>query len=143
MTATPTAASRSLPELGTVLGRITEPLATQLGLAPTLTTVHALTGEHDASPTVHPFEHAGARYLVSPYRDTRWVRHLRSAAWAELRLHWHTELVLAWEVGGAERDRVVAAYRAALEEPARQHFDRLPDAAGHPVFRIVAGAARR
>jgi hypothetical protein len=143
MTATAPAAVRRHPTEPGVLDRIADPIASLLGLVPTLTAIDAVTGERRSFPTVRPFEHAGARYLVSRCPEADWVRHLRCAAWAELRIHWRRELVLAWEVEGAERERIVAACRASSDDADRRGLDRLPGPVSGPVFRIVAGAPSR
>jgi hypothetical protein len=45
-------------------------------------------------------------------------------------------LIRAVEVLGPERERVVAAYRAAFGHSVDAYFARIPDAADHPVFRM-------
>jgi hypothetical protein len=47
-----------------------------------------------------------------------------------------TEPFRATEVDGAERDQVIAAFHAQAPGPMRRIFNRLPDAADHPAFRL-------
>ena len=77
----------------------------------------------------------GVRYLVSQYGESDWVRDLRAAGRAELRRKGVPEAVTAVEVFGDERDRANAMYVAKLGG-LRRDYDKLPDTADHPTFRI-------
>jgi hypothetical protein len=83
-----------------------------------------------------PFDVGGRRYLVSGRGETHWVRNLRSAGVGAFRLHGVTKGFRATEVSGAEHDRVVDAYRSELGHRVDALFTQIPDAGGHPVFRM-------
>jgi len=78
----------------------------------------------------------GTRYLISMYGVTGWVRNLRVAGRGTLRRRGRSEAFTAIEVDGSERDRVIATFHARNPRPVKQDFDRLPDAADHPAFRV-------
>jgi deazaflavin-dependent oxidoreductase (nitroreductase family) len=59
---------------------------------------------------VNVLRHRGRRYLVSPRGTTQWVRNLRTAGSAELRLGNRTEPFRAVEVPLAERPPLLRAY---------------------------------
>jgi deazaflavin-dependent oxidoreductase (nitroreductase family) len=86
--------------------------------------------------TLAPWEVDGTRYLMSQYGLTDWVRNLRAAGGGKLHYKDHTETFGAIEVEGEERDRVMAAFRAKADKLLNRDFDRLPDAADHPTFRV-------
>jgi len=85
--------------------------------------------------TLFPIEVDGTRYVVSQYGVSDWVRSLRAAGRARLRLKGRSEDIRAVEVDGAERDKVIAAYLAKVGIR-RRDFDALPDTADHPTFRV-------
>ena len=87
-------------------------------------------------PMDPPFEYQGRRYLVSPSGDTYWVRNLRAAGEADLRLDGRAQHIRALELEGAERDEIVTAYAAGLTCDCRIGMAKLPDPADHPTFRI-------
>jgi deazaflavin-dependent oxidoreductase (nitroreductase family) len=86
--------------------------------------------------TLFPVEVEGTSYLLSQYGVTDWVRNLRAAGRGELRRKGRTEAFAAIEVDGSERDQVIATFRARTPKPFRRDFERLPDAADHPAFRV-------
>ena len=47
-----------------------------------------------------------------------------------------TRAFTAVEISGAERDRVIAAYRAHFGKSVDAYFFQLPDAEQHPTFRL-------
>lgn len=87
--------------------------------------------------TLVTWEVDGARYLMSQYGITEWVRNLRAAGQGTLRQKGTVRPFRAIEVEGDERDRVIAAFRAKADRLLNRDFDRLPSAADHPTFRIV------
>jgi len=86
--------------------------------------------------TLYPIEVEGTSYLLSQYGVSNWVRNLRAAGRGELRRRGRTQAFTAVEVGDAERDRVIAAFKAKVPKPARRDSDQLPAPADHPVFRV-------
>lgn len=86
--------------------------------------------------TLAPWEVDGTRYLMSQYGLTHWVRNLRAAGGGQLHYQDRTERFRAIEVEGEERNRVIGAFRAKADTLLNRDFDRLPDAADHPTFRV-------
>lgn len=127
---------------GYFMTHIANPINRRLGLFPTLTVRGRRSGELRTIPLGKPIEYAGARYLVSGRGHTDWVRNLRAAGRCELRIGRVTEMFRTVEVEGEERERVIAAYRAKLARAAKGYFERIPDAADHPVLRIEPLADR-
>ncbi len=79
----------------------------------------------------------GNRYLVGVRGETEWVRNMRAAGGGELRRRGKAEPVRATEVlDPDERARIVSAYRDRWGRQLKAQFDKLPDPADHPVFRI-------
>ena len=93
---------------------------------------------------VNPVEVEGTRYLVAPRGETQWVRNLRVAGVAELRVGRQREQIRVTELADEAKPTVLRAYlrrwetgrffgvdaNASEEELRRQ----APD---HPVFRII------
>jgi deazaflavin-dependent oxidoreductase (nitroreductase family) len=117
--------------------RVLNPLAMRLGLAGarTLAVRGRRTGRELTVPVI-PLEHGGARYLVSTRGEAHWVRNLRATGAGELRGRGGAERFRATEVPPGEREELIAAYRALAGRTAAPYFERLPDPADHPVFRI-------
>lgn len=128
--------TRSYVRPGAFMRFVVNPLVRTLGLTATL----KIPGRHSGVPRTTPFggpiDCDGGRYLVSGRGETDWARNLRAAGRGELRVHGRSESFRAQEVVGAERERVLAAYRAKYGTSVRRYFEAIPDAAGHPVFRI-------
>ena len=121
--------------------RVAGPIWLRMGV----TSVLEVRGRHTGRQikvTLFPVEVDGARYLVSFGGITDWVRNLRAAGRCELRRRGRTETFTAVEVDGAERERAIAAYLGRLgpirrdRDPVKKDFDRLPNAADHPTFRV-------
>ena len=121
---------------GFVMARIVNPIVEHLGGTLVLVVAGRTTGEPRPVPLGRPFAFQGARYLVSGRGETHWARNLRAAQRAELRVHGRTEAFRPVELTGAERERVVGAYRVQHGRAVQAMFRRIPDAADHPVFRI-------
>ena len=116
-----------------VLNRI----ARRLGIGGTATLV--VPGRRSGRPqkvAVIPFEYDGARYVLSTRGEANRVRNLRAAGKAELQHGRATESVQGTEVPLAERPPIIAAYRQKTRKITGTYFDKLPDAADHPVFRL-------
>jgi deazaflavin-dependent oxidoreductase (nitroreductase family) len=84
-----------------------------------------------------PIEADGSLYLLSQYGVSGWVRNLRAAGHGVLRRKGGAKSFTAVEVEGAERDRVIAAFRAKVPKPLSRDYYQLPDPADHPTFRVV------
>lgn len=86
------------------------------------------------------------RYLVAPRGVTQWVRNVRAAGGAELRVGRRTEAVVLDELADDDKPEVLRAYLRRWKWEVGQFFDGVgPDstdgelraiAADHPVFRI-------
>jgi deazaflavin-dependent oxidoreductase (nitroreductase family) len=121
---------------GFVMTHLVNPIARRLGPVTTLTVVGRTSGQPRAVPLGEPFEYDGRRYLVSGRGETHWVRNLRAAGTASLRVHDRTERIRVEEVEGPERAKIVAAYRKSLGRSAEPYFREIPDPADHPTFLI-------
>ena len=130
-------ATRPAPFIPTprLVNRLISPLIMRLGVATTLVVQGRTSGLARRTP-VAPIEVAGQRYLVAYPGLSHWVRNLRAVGRGELRRRGAVEAFVAFEVDGAERDRVVDAYRAAAPGYVRKVFEKIPAPADHPTFRI-------
>lgn len=104
---------------GTITRRVMNPLVaglTRLGLplagSAVLGVRGRLSGEMRTTP-VNPLTHDGRRYLVAARGTTQWVRNLRAAGEAELRVGRRTERITAHELDDAEKVPVLRAYLRA------------------------------
>lgn len=114
------------------------PIAMRVGLSGTeaLGVRGRRTGVVHRVPVI-PVDVDGVRYLVSPRGETDWVRNLRAAGegWLELR-RGGPRAFRATELPAGEREPVIAAYRTKAGRAVRSFFERMPDPADHPVFRV-------
>jgi hypothetical protein len=96
------------------------------------------TGEWQTIP-VNVLELDGERYLMAVRGETEWVRNLRGAGCGELRHRSKTETFRAEEIREPDvRARIIGAYLDRWGRQVRSQFEKLPDPADHPVFRIAA-----
>ena len=95
---------------------------------------------------VNPVEVEGMRYLVAPRGDTQWVRNLRVAGEAELRVGQRREHIQAREIDNACKPPVLRAYLRRWKRETGKFFgvdDQASDedlariAPDHPVFQIT------
>ncbi|WP_033342517.1 nitroreductase/quinone reductase family protein [Catenuloplanes japonicus] len=96
---------------------------------------------------INLFTDHGERYLLAPRGHTQWVRNLRVAGEAELRLGRRVEHVTAVEVPDADKVPLMRLYLRKWEWEVGMFFDGLtknsPDedlraaAPGFPVFRLA------
>jgi hypothetical protein len=121
---------------GALLTHVANPILRRLGRHPALIVVGRRSGATLAVPMGEPLDLDGQRYLVSGRGETHWVRNLRTAGRGSFRTRGATTVFTATELVGAERDDVVAAYRRKLGRRVDPYFTQIPDAAGHPVFRM-------
>jgi len=119
---------------GFFMAHVVNPIVKFIG-APALTVKGRRSGRAITTP-LNPFELGGARYLVGGGGDTHWVRNLRAAGKGRLRMGRKHQDFSAVEVQGAERDRIVTAYRDSMGRRSQSYFEALPNLADHPVFRI-------
>jgi hypothetical protein len=121
---------------GVLISHVANPILGRLGRFPALIVRGRRSGKLLTVPMGEPFEFGGRRYLVSGRGETHWVRNLRAAGRGDFRLHGTSSPFRPVEVFGAEHDQVVAAYRGALGHRVDPYFEAIPDAGGHPVFRM-------
>jgi deazaflavin-dependent oxidoreductase (nitroreductase family) len=121
---------------GFVMAHLVNPVVQHLGGTLVLTVRGRQSGEPRKVPLGRPFDVDGVRYLVAGGGETQWVRNLRAAGYGEFRFHGATTRFRAIEIEGAERSRIVAAYRAKQGRTVEGFFRALPAAADHPVFRV-------
>ena len=137
---------------GVLTTRLVNPLIatlTKLGLSVRGSHVLAVrgrkTGKMQEVP-VNPVEVDGLRYLVAPRGDTQWVRNLRAAGEAELRVGQRREHIQAREIENAGKPPVLRAYLQRWKRETGKFFgvdDRASDedltriAPDHPVFHIT------
>lgn len=121
---------------GFVMRRIIGPLMVRSGRAPVLTVAGRSSGQPRQVPIGEPVEWQGQPYLLSGRGRTQWILNLRAAGCGTLRLHGRTRAFSATEVTGAERDQVIAAYRAKYGKSVDPLFAQFPDATDHPTFRL-------
>jgi deazaflavin-dependent oxidoreductase (nitroreductase family) len=119
-----------------LMTHLVNPIVRRFGPVTTLTVVGRTSGQPRPVPLGAPFEYAGRRYLVSGRGETHWVRNLRAAGHASLRVHGRTERIQVREIAGAEREAVVTAYRTSLGHSGEPFFRQIPDPADHPTFLI-------
>jgi len=113
-------------------------LATRFGGQPTLEVVGRRSGQPHRTP-INVLEVEGRRYLVSIMGEAEWVRNLRAAGTATLHEGDTATQITAVEVPVAERQPLIDAYlRAWPRKAVRACFERLPDPADHPLFRLIA-----
>ena len=121
---------------GFLVTRLINPVVRRTGVTTLLAVPGRRTGDLHTTPLGKPFEYVSDRYLVSGRGQTQWARNLRAAGRGELRTHGVSGPFRAVEITGTEHDRILAAYREALGRAVKGYFERIPDPADHPVFRI-------
>jgi deazaflavin-dependent oxidoreductase (nitroreductase family) len=121
---------------GALLTRVANPILRRLDRFPALIVRGRRSGAALTVPMGEPLDLDGRRYLVSGRGETHWVRNLRAAGRGTFRAHGGTTVFTATELVGAEREAVVAAYRRKLGPRVDPYFRQIPDADGHPVFRM-------
>lgn len=119
-----------------VMARLVNPIVARLGGTLVLVVQGRRSGQLIRVPLGRPLDLDGVRYLVAGGGETHWVRNLRAAGAGELRLHGAATRFRAVEVDGEERDRIVAAYKAAQGRTVETFFRSLPQLRDHPVFRV-------
>jgi deazaflavin-dependent oxidoreductase (nitroreductase family) len=119
---------------GFFMAHVVNPVVKLIG-APALIVRGRRSGRNITIPLA-PFDYEGARYLVGGRGETQWVRNLRAAGRGMLRYRGAPKAFRAVELQGADRDRIVVAYRDRLGRRVSELFKVLPDLADHPVFRV-------
>lgn len=96
---------------------------------------------------VNPMPFGGERYLVAPRGTTQWVRNIRAAGTAELRLGRRAEPIAVVEVADADKPEIIREYVRRWKAEVGRFFEGIDEgssdaelaavAPGFPVFRIV------
>ena len=95
---------------------------------------------------VNPVEVEGTRYLVAPRGETQWVRNLRVAGVAELRVGRQREQIRVTELADEAKPTVLRAYLRRWQRETGRFFgvdanasdeELRRQAPAHPVFRII------
>lgn len=117
--------------------QVFNPIAMRFGIGGTqaLTVAGRVTGVAHRVPVI-AVEVDGVVHLVSPRGETDWARNLRVAGACRLGPHGDERPWRATEVPVDDRAPIIAAYRAQAGRAVRSFFEKLPDAADHPVFRL-------
>lgn len=123
-------------------------LLVRLGLRPggaaTLMVRGRVSGKERTAP-VNPMVYEDATYILAPRGRTEWVRNLRAAGEAKLRIGRRERQVRATEVPAEERAPLLKAYLERWSGVAGKHFaagknpsieELEAEAADHPVFRL-------
>ena len=122
-----------------VVRRVVNPLVDRFGFAGAETVVvRGRRSGHPRKVPVRPLSYDGNRYLVSTYGEADWVRNLRAAGGGgELHRRGAAQPFSAIEVPVQDRPPVIAAYCETSSGFVKAYFEKLPDPADHPVYRIV------
>jgi len=115
--------------------RIIQRVMVRLGKASLLIVEGRRTGTPRAA-TLMPIEIDGTRYLLATLGLSEWSRNLRAAGRGVLRRGGRVEEIRAIEVQGKEHELVVAEFRRTRPSFVKKQYDRLPDPANHPAFRV-------
>jgi deazaflavin-dependent oxidoreductase (nitroreductase family) len=138
---------------GWITHRILNPLVAGLvhaGLSPMGARILRVRGRSSGAwreTPVNLLVYQGASYLVSPRGQSQWVRNLRHAGWAELRLGGSVTEFTATEVGDLDKPPVLRAYLRRWKAEAGAFFaavsagatdaELLRIAPDHPVFLLT------
>lgn len=117
-----------------LIRRLAGPIWRQVGIVAILEVPGRRTGT-PLTVLVIPVKVDGNSYLVGFGGVTNWAKNLRAAGRCQLTRRRRTATFNAIEVDGAERDRAIAKYLAG-SGPIKKDFNRRPNAADHPVFRL-------
>ncbi len=110
-------------------------LRTGMPMGPnTLLTVRGRTSGQPRSAPVAVVEAGGRRWIIGAYGEVQWVRNLRAAGEADIRVRGGSEHVLAAELS---RDEATAFFRDVLQ-PYIRAFPLLGRVFGRILFKFVA-----
>jgi deazaflavin-dependent oxidoreductase (nitroreductase family) len=114
-------------------------LATRFGLGGVveLAVKGRRTGKPQTIPVV-PVEIDEVTHVVSARGETEWVRNLRASGSCELKQrNQPSQRYMAEEVPVEQRHAIIDAYRAKAGRTVAGFWQKLPDAADHPTFRLT------
>ncbi len=114
---------------------ILNPIFLRTGAMPILAVRGRRSGKLLRTP-INVLELSGAHYLTSPRGETGWSRNLRASGECWVKLGAQERHCRASEVPPAERGPIIAAYLSKYGRGTRAQFEKLPDPADHPTFRL-------
>jgi len=85
---------------------------------------------------INVLDQSGTLYLVSPRGETGWSRNLRTVGECSLKMKGSERRYRASEVPASERQPLIDAYLQRWGAQTRSQFEKLPDPADHPIFRL-------
>lgn len=144
----------------------TPSLTFRLGLFITRTMLHAgismggmtlltVRGRKSGQPRTTPVtivKQNGQRWITAPFGAVNWVRNLRAAGVAQLRIGHHTETISATELSTKEAARVLKEHLGSFPSFIRQYYNASPassleefevEAPRHPVFLVKSLSERQ
>jgi len=111
-------------------------MSTGISGTETLTLTGRSTGRSRRIPVIS-VEVDGSRYLVSTRGESQWVKNLRAHPEVSLGGRRAQTRFTAAEIPPANRAPVLQAYRKKAGKTVEGYFTSLPEAADHPVFKLV------
>jgi deazaflavin-dependent oxidoreductase (nitroreductase family) len=114
---------------------VMNPIFTATGSFPIVAVTGRKTGKVYRTP-INVLELDGTRYLLSPRGETNWSRNLRAVGECSLKMKGQERTYRASEVPVEERPALISAYLQRWGNQTRGQFEKLPDPADHPAFRL-------
>jgi deazaflavin-dependent oxidoreductase (nitroreductase family) len=127
--------SRARAKTPWFIKNVMNPVFTLTGALPVLSVRGRRSGKLYRTP-VNVLELDGTPYLVSPRGETGWSRNARVVGEVSLKVKGNERRYRAFEVPVEERPRLIAAYLERWGKQTRGQFEKLPDPADHPAFRL-------
>jgi deazaflavin-dependent oxidoreductase (nitroreductase family) len=121
-----------------LVGKIYNKIALAVGAngSEKLTVTGRKTGAPQSIPVV-PVDFEGSRYLVSTRGESQWVRNVRANPTVTLASKHGATTFSAVEVPPVATASIIQAYRQKAGKSAEACWEKLPDGADHPVFKLT------
>jgi deazaflavin-dependent oxidoreductase (nitroreductase family) len=145
-------ATRFRPPVFIRLGNAVTRFLLRRGVTMGTNTLLTVPGRKSGVPRTTPItiiEHAGRRYVQSPFGEVDWVRNLRAAGAGTLARGRHAETVTVRELSAEETAPVLEAALKLAPSMIRAYYDVAPDAPladferearRHPCFELLAAS---